>query len=367
MPAHNPIDYGGTAEENPLVIAETVKEVMADPDIDLVYLTGFFGGFQDIIAPHVGRLEVEASQRLVRLVEEWAKPLVVHSAYAEDGLAALKVLAEAGVPVVAGSGRAAQRLGALGRQADNRRMLSETRLIEGDGSNREAARKIINSARLYGATNMIETKARQLLAAYGFHLPQAGLAATPEEAVRMGAAMRRPVALKIVSPEIIHKSDIGGVELNLSTPEEIGEAAKRILNRARKFTSADRISGCLVTPMADSGQEIILGLVRHEQFGPVIMFGLGGILVEVLKDVAFGICPLTEPDIGNMITSIKGFPILQGFRGQAPKDIKTVKSMVAKLSIMALENPEIMEIDLNPVIVHEEGATVVDVRVILAE
>ncbi|MBW1713169.1 MAG: acetate--CoA ligase family protein, partial [Deltaproteobacteria bacterium] len=201
----------------------------------------------------------------------------------------------------------------------------------------------------------------------GFELPPAVLAATPDQAAQAAAEMDRPVACKIVCPDIVHKSDAGGVKLNLPTPEQAASAVREILAKAEQVAAKEKIAGCLVSPMAEAGQEVILGLVRDGQFGPVVMFGLGGIFVEVLKDVAFGVCPLTEADIERMIFSIKGYPALTGVRGQPPKDIEAIKVMIAKLSIIALENPEIAEIDLNPVIVHERGASVVDSRLILTE
>jgi len=367
MPAHNPIDYGGTAEENPLVIAETVREVMSDDKVDMVYLTGFFGGFQDIIASHVGRIEVEAAQKLVGLVEELKKPLVVHTAYARDGYASLKVLQEGGVPVLDSSDRAAQKLAALGRRAENAARFQDIRLIEAGGTARPEAEAVIARARAEGRANLLETEARQILAAYGFELPPAVLARTPEEAGRAQAELGRPVACKIVCPDIVHKSEAGGVKLNLATAEAAAAGAGEILDRAARVAARERIVGCLVSPMAEPGQEIIVGFIRNAQFGPVVMFGLGGILVEVLKDVSFGICPLTEDDVERMITSIKGFPVLTGVRGQPPRDLAAIRGLIARLSIIGLENPEIAEIDLNPVIVHEQGATLVDARIILSD
>jgi acyl-CoA synthetase (NDP forming) len=144
-------------------------------------------------------------------------------------------------------------------------------------------------------------------------------------------------------------------------------AFKEILTNTGRFTGEERIVGTLISPMAVKGQECIVGMIKDPQFGPVVMFGLGGIFVEVLKDVAFRVAPLAKKDIEEMIAEIKGYPLLTGIRGEKPKDIGTIKDILAKISDIAIDNPEIKEIDLNPVIVHEEGAAIVDSRIILAE
>jgi len=186
-----------------------------------------------------------------------------------------------------------------------------------------------------------------------------------EKAVEAGNAMGYPLAMKIVSPDIIHKSDAGGVRVNLKDEAEVREAFNDIVRNAEKHTSRDRIVGTLVSPMVAYGQECIIGMIRDRQFGPVLMFGLGGIFVEVLKDVSFRVAPLSLEDMDEMIHEIKGYKILTGIRGEKQKDIDAVKDVLAKLSQIAVENPEINEIDLNPVIVHEKGASIVDSRVIL--
>ncbi len=367
MPAHNPIDYGGTAEENPPVIVECVREVMADDEVDLVYLTGFFGGFRDIIAAHVGELETETSQRLVALVRETGKPLVVHTSFADENYPALKELKAGGVPTLNSSDRAAQCLAALAHQAANERRFQDVRLIEGHGSSREEAEKIFESVRRAGRTNLLETESRALLQAYGLEVPPAHLARDGDEAGRLAEGLKYPIAIKIVSPDIIHKSDVGGVKLNLKSTEHLHRGVEEVIEGALKVTTRERIVGVLLSPMAASGQEVILGLVRDPQFGPVVMFGLGGVFVEVLKDVSFGVAPLSEDDLDRLLTSIKGHRLLAGLRGQPPKDGAALKELIGRLSIIGSENPEIAEIDLNPVIVHERGASVVDSRVILSE
>jgi acetyltransferase len=364
MPAHNPIDYGGTAEENPLLIAACVQEVMADETVDLVYLTGFFGGFKDIIAPHVGELEAEAARRLVRLVAEQGKPLAVHTSFAEEDYEALKILRAGGVPVTTSSDRAAECLAALARQAENARRLAGQDLILGDGSARPAALGLLEAARGQGRSGLLEPEARELLRLYGFDLPPAAVVETAEGAAAAAADLGFPVALKVVAPSIVHKSDMGGVRLDLASAAQVRRAAAEILAAGRR-AAPEGYLGLLVSPMAPPGQECILGLVRDPHFGPVLMFGLGGVFVEVLEDVAFGVLPLSPDDLDRMVAAIRGRRLLTGFRGRPALDVTCLKDMLARLSRLAQDNPEIQELDLNPVLLHLRGASVVDARVIL--
>ena len=196
-------------------------------------------------------------------------------------------------------------------------------------------------------------------------MPQARLATNVQEAVSAADKMGYPLAMKVVSPDIIHKSDAGGVKLNLNSTQEVEKGFEEILKNAKRVTSRERILGVILSPMVLPGQECIIGMIRDRQFGPVIMFGLGGIFVEVLKDIAFRVAPLAQEDIDDMVREIKGYPVLEGIRGESRKDIEALKSTLAKLSQIAIDNPEIQEVDLNPVIVHEKGASIVDSRIII--
>jgi acyl-CoA synthetase (NDP forming) len=171
--------------------------------------------------------------------------------------------------------------------------------------------------------------------------------------------------MKVVSPDIIHKSDAGGIQLGLKDDKDLVQGLDEIVKNARKVTTKERVLGTLISPMVPKGQECIIGMIKDRQFGPVIMFGLGGIFVEVLKDVSFRVAPIGADDIDEMIKDIKGYKILTGIRGEKPKDTGAIKDILAKLSQIAIDNPEIEEIDLNPVIVHEKGASIVDSRVII--
>lgn len=367
MPASNPIDYGGTAEENPHMITECVKVCLEDDQVDGVYITGFFGGFKDIIAPHVAELEEHTSRELVDLVREKQKPVFVHTSFARGPIKSLDILKAGGVPVFESSERTARCLSALMKFSLNRKKFEAMGPVEAQGKSHPAVKSLIEKARDEGRNALLETESRDLLQNYGVSLSGAELARSPEEAGEAGARLGFPVAMKVVSPDILHKSDAGGVKLNIADKKAAAKACEEILTNALKVTAKDRVVGVMLSPMAPKGQECIAGMIRDRQFGPVIMFGLGGIFVEVLKDVSFRVAPLSEQDIDEMIREIKGYKILTGVRGERPKDIGTVKDILARLNRIAVDNPEIREIDLNPLIVHDKGVSIVDSRVILIQ
>ena len=210
----------------------------------------------------------------------------------------------------------------------------------------------------------METEGRDLFAAYDIALPEALVASDAPTAVTCARELGYPVAMKVVSPDVIHKSDVGGVRLGLRNDQDVTSAFEAITENVSRTQPSARITGMLISPMVPRGVECIAGLIRDPQFGPTLMFGLGGVFVEVLKDVAFRVAPPTMGDIDDMIREIKGYPVLEGIRGDRPKDVGAVRDILAKLARMGIENPEIREVDLNPVIVHDQGASIVDVRVV---
>ena len=365
MPASNPIDYGGTAEENPHMITECVRVCMEDQQVDGIYITGFFGGFKDIIAPHVAELEEQAARDLVALVKEKKKPVFVHTSFGAEPIKALDILKAGNVPVFESSERTARCLSALMKFGSNREKFGSMRRLETRPKERPEVNSVFQRARDEKRTSLLETESRELLRAYGVSLPPAEFVRSPAEAAAASIGLGFPLAMKVVSPDIVHKSDAGGVKLNLKDEEAVVRAFGKIVERAASVTTQERVLGSMLSPMAPGGQECILGMIRDNQFGPVIMFGLGGIFVEVLKDISFRVAPITEQDLDDMIQEIKGYRLLTGIRGEKAKDIGAIKEILAKLNEIAVDNPEIREIDLNPVIVHEQGASIVDSRVIL--
>lgn len=226
---------------------------------------------------------------------------------------------------------------------------------------------IIEAARAQGRTLLNEVEAKTILAEAGIPVTPTKLATSPDEAVTVAAEMGYPVALKVVSEAITHKSDIGGVELNLADEAAVRSAFDRIAAAAEAAAPGAPVDGVSVQPMAKAGTEVIMGMTMDQQFGPVLMFGLGGVMVEVLKDVAFRVVPLEPRDAKQMLREIQGFPVLDGYRGSDPADLDTLESILLKLSAFAEANPEVSELDLNPVFAYADGAVAVDARIVLAE
>ncbi|MFC2045262.1 acetate--CoA ligase family protein [Chloroflexota bacterium] len=224
---------------------------------------------------------------------------------------------------------------------------------------------VADKARNEGRTLLTEVESKQLLGQAGVSVTDTRLATSKEEAVSISKELGFPIVLKILSPDIIHKSDAGGVKLGLGSENEVGKAYDEMMAAIKKNSPTAKITGVSVQKMASSGVEIIIGMSKDAQFGPVLMFGLGGILVEVLKDVAFRIVPLTKRDAAEMINEIKGYPLLQGYRGQDPVDVSKLEEMLLKVSDFVEKNPEVKELDLNPVFAYKDGAIAVDARVII--
>jgi acyl-CoA synthetase (NDP forming) len=212
---------------------------------------------------------------------------------------------------------------------------------------------------------LLETEAKNILREYGVPVTDFRFASSREEAIRFADELGYPVVLKIVSPDIIHKSDVGGVIINLDSREEVQKAYKQILSSAHRLKAKARLLGVLVQKMAPASTEVIIGAIKDPQFGPALMFGLGGIFVEVLKDVSFRIAPIYEDEAREMISEVKAYPLLKGYRNTPPADIDAIIDILLKTSKLIMDHQNIKELDLNPIIVYEKGATTVDARIIL--
>jgi len=225
--------------------------------------------------------------------------------------------------------------------------------------------EILKQVKKENRVQLTEIESKELIKEAGIPVVEAKLAKTKTEAISLSKKMGFPVVLKIVSPDVIHKSDSGGVELGLSNATQVGKAYSKILSGIKKHYPKAKIQGVSVQKMIRPGVEVIIGMTKDAQFGPVLMFGLGGILVEVLKDVSFRIVPLTKRDAHEMIEEIKGYPLLEGYRGQEPADIAFLEGLILKISDFVNRNPEIKELDLNPIFAYKNKAVAVDARVIL--
>ena len=212
---------------------------------------------------------------------------------------------------------------------------------------------------------LAEVESKELLHKAGIPVVDTRLARTKREAVSISKQMGFPIVLKISSPNVIHKSDAGGVKLGLANATQVGKAYSEIVSSIKQAYPEAEIHGLSVQRMAEPGVEVIIGMSKDPQFGPVLMFGLGGILVEVLKDVSFRIVPVSERDARDMIREIKGYPILEGYRGQKPVSIAALEKLIVRVSQFAENNPHIAELDLNPVFAYPDKAIAVDARVVL--
>jgi Acyl-CoA synthetase (NDP forming) len=212
---------------------------------------------------------------------------------------------------------------------------------------------------------LLEPEAKIVCMEYGIPVTRFKVALTQDEASGFADQIGYPVVLKIVSPDILHKWDLGGVILNLKNTNDVKNAYDKILENAKRHKPDAKIVGVLVQEMAPSSTEVIVGSIKDPQFGPALMFGLGGVFVEVLKDVTFRIAPITETDAREMMTEVKGYPILKGYRGQPPADIDAIVEILMNTSRLVIDHMEIKELDLNPIMVYENGAKTVDARIIL--
>jgi acyl-CoA synthetase (NDP forming) len=222
----------------------------------------------------------------------------------------------------------------------------------------------IESAHAEGRSLLNEVESKQMLEAAGIRTSGARLARTADDAARLADELGYPAVLKVLSPDIAHKSDVGGVALNLDSPDAVRAAFDRMMENVRAARPDARLDGVSVQRQAASGVEVIVGMTKDPQFGPVLMFGLGGILVEVLRDVAFRLVPLEPRDARELIREIKGFPVLEGVRGAPPADLAALERLILDVSRFVEQHPEIEELDLNPVFAYPDGAVAVDARII---
>ncbi len=229
----------------------------------------------------------------------------------------------------------------------------------------EAVSRIFEIASDEDRNFLFEHEAKKLCGLYGMPVTKIKVVETEDEAVEAAGEIGYPIVLKIVSPQVLHKSDAGGVIVNIRDADGIREGFNRILKNVKANVPEAEITGVLVQEMAPDGTEVIVGSTKDPTFGPTIMFGLGGIFVEILKDVSFRLAPITRTDAEEMVREIKAYKILEGARGMPPADQETILDILMRTSEMLMECPEIEELDMNPILVYEKGAKIVDARVII--
>lgn len=225
--------------------------------------------------------------------------------------------------------------------------------------------KVLDLARMEGRAVLTEVESKELLEQADIPVVETRLAKSKKDAITISKELGFPVVLKIASPDIVHKSDSGGVKLGVANATQVGKAYSEIMSSIKEKYPNAAIHGLAIQRMAPPGLEVIVGMSKDVQFGPVLMFGLGGILVEVLKDVSFRIVPVTRRDAAEMIREIKGYPLLEGYRGQEPADISALEELIVKVSQFVDQNPEMKELDLNPIFAYRDRAIAVDARIIL--
>jgi len=297
------------------------------------------------------------------------KPVTVSFVGGERSDEAMQWLVENGIPAYNAPDLAVKAMGTL-REYARLETLKREPVQEDQTVDKKAAREIIAKVRADGRTSMTEIESKKVFSAYGLPVVKTDMATSEEEAVKMAKEFGYPVVLKIVSPDILHKSDAGGVKVNIEDEAGVREAYQTILKNAEAYKSDADIHGIVIQEMAPWATETIIGSVNDPTFGATVMFGLGGIFVEVLKDVTFRVAPISEKEAANMLDEIRGAPILDGTRGESPRDKKVLSQVLAQYGLMVTDlSDEILESDANPVLVYEEGqgVKVVDARIILKE
>lgn len=362
----NPVDVAGSSDACPSLLARCVEIVMADPGVDSVFLVGMFGGYSLRFSESLADDELQGAKQLLTLAQGSEKPLVVYSLYAPIKPPALRHLHESGLPVYASIEHAVRVLAALGERGE---YLTQVRRLETAWQPTAKGAALLAGARAEGR-DLFEFEAKALLAEHGIAVPPQWWVSQADELTSViEQAGQQPLAMKVVSRDILHKSDAGGVKLHLSGEDALREAFQTIQHNAHAYDPRARFEGVLVSPMAQPGVEVIIGMFRDPVFGPVVMFGLGGIFVEVLEDVAFRALPLSERDAYAMVEQIKAQKVLDGVRGAAGVNKPALVALLMQVSRLVEAYPEIQELDLNPVLAypqgHPTGYAIVDARIIV--
>ncbi len=363
----NPVDVAGSTDADPGVFADCARILLEDDAIGGLLIVGLFGGYGLRFADRLRFIEEDAAHRMGKLVRELDKPIVLQSLYNFAHPHALDLLRYYGIPVYDSVDISCRCVGVLSQYGAylggyHRRT---SFVFDWGAKAKREGRQILDGAADEHRRALLEPEARRLIELHGAPVLPGRLAPDAASAIRAADELGYPIALKVVSPDILHKSDAGGVLLALGSPAEVERAFGEIVASARRHKRRADIKGCLVSPMASPGTEVIIGTKIDPQFGPVIMFGIGGILVEVLKDVVFRVLPISRSAAKKMVSEIRSAPLLAGFRGEPAVDHGALVDLLMTVSEMVQAYPEIQEMDLNPVIARADGATVVDARIIL--
>jgi len=350
----NPIDVLGDADPERYGLALEVAQGADNIDAVVVILT-----------PQAMTDAVGTAQAIAQHIKD-SKPVLATFMGGHDVVEARRELCKLNIPDYPSPDRAVAALSAMCTYSAWQRR--PPRVVTRFAVNRRRVERVIARHERSGRPEVGEVEAKEILAAYDFDVPEGRLAATADEAVSIAEHVGYPVAMKISSPDILHKSDLGGVRLNLSNAQQVRDAFDLMMLRITKRAPDAQIDGAYVEKMASKGREIIIGMSRDPQFGPMLMFGLGGIFVEVMKDVTFHLAPITADEAMQMLLGTRSYALLKGARGQAAVDITSIASGLQRISQLVTDFPQIAELDINPFMVGPVGTepVVADARMILS-
>ena len=351
---YNPVDMTGDA--GPDRYYESLNCILSDPQVDGVLV---------ILAP-TALVDIEATaQKIALLASKSIKPVFTSFMGKVSVAGAISILCEHSIPNYHYPEDAIKVFRVM--YDYHRWRTAPAPSYHTFKTKKKKVTTIFAHARAKKVLALGEVQAREVISSYGFTTPKSILALTSREAIAAAQEIGYPLVMKIASPEILHKTDVGGVRVGIENKNQVEEAFFEITSQARRYFPRATILGVVIQEMVSSGKEVILGARRDPQFGPLIMFGLGGIYVEVLQDVSFRLAPLSIEDADQMLREIKSFPLLRGVRGERPADLHALRTCLLRVSQLVTDFPEILEIDINPLIVKGEGAVAVDARISLEE
>jgi len=350
--SRNPVDIVGDADFNRF--NDVLENVLSHKDVGTVIT---------MCTPSATLDYNKLAEVIVKMSKKYKKTMLASLMGLDEGIKNREIMADGDVPYYTYAEGAIRTLKAMLKFVDW--INTPEGKITKFEVDKDKVKEIFDSVKKEGRTSLLEEEGLQILQIYGFPLPKSTLAKTESDAVKTAKEIGYPVVMKIASPQIIHKSDAGGVKVGLSNDKEVENAFKEIVENAKKYDKNAVIKGVLVVEMVKGGKEMIIGSKLEPGFGPIIMLGMGGIYVEILKDVTFRLAPVTEREADDMISSIKTQKLLKGVRGEKPSDIKKLSDCIQRLSQLVTDFKEIKELDMNPVLVMEEGkgCKILDVRI----
>ena len=350
--SRNPVDIVGDADFNRF--ENVLNEVLQHENV---------GSVISMCTPSATLNYDKLAEVIVKMSKKYKKTMLASLMGLDEGITNREILAAGDVPYYTYAEGSIRALKAMLRFVEW--VKSPDGNITKFEVDKDKAKSIFDKVKAEGRTNLLEDEGREILDAYGFPLPQSIVATTEDEAVNAANKIGYPIVMKISSPQIVHKSDAGGVKVNLTTDDETRDGFRTIMENAKKYDSNAEIKGVLIVEMVKGGKEMIIGSKLEPGMGPVVMLGMGGIYVEILKDVTFRLAPLTDQEANDMISSIKTKKLLDGVRGEEPSDINKLSECIQRLSQLVSDFKEIKELDMNPVLVMEkgQGCKILDVRI----